>query len=221
MPRCARRWGGRAAASLGPAHRWGKSFGGRMTSQAQALAPLPNVLGLAFVGFPLHPAGRPSIERAMHLSAISIPMLCLQGTRDALAELSLIRATIADLEQLATLSIIEGADHAFHVLARSGRTDAQAMSEMLENLVVWAGVTVGNNPSRYQLPTSGSTSVRQPVRRRLGAAPTDAGSGAGDQRRVIKDKRVTPPSILPASPQLSVQVPPSGIGERLVRVGLC
>ena len=79
----------------------------------------------------------------MHLSAISIPMLCLQGTRDALAELSLIRATIADLEQLATLSIIEGADHAFHVLARSGRTDAQAMSEMLENLVVWAGVTVG------------------------------------------------------------------------------
>ena len=117
----------------------GKSFGGRMTSQAQALAPLPDVLGLVFVGFPLHPAGRPSIERAAHLSAISVPMLFLQGSRDLLADLPLMKASVADLGELATLRVIDGADHAFHVLARSGRTDSQAMGEMLAAFMAWAG----------------------------------------------------------------------------------
>ena len=117
----------------------GKSFGGRMTSQAQALAPLPDVLGLVFVGFPLHPAGRPPIVRAAHLSEISVPMLFLQGSRDLLADLPLMKASVADLGELATLRVIEGADHAFHVLARSGRTDAQAMGEMLAAFMAWAG----------------------------------------------------------------------------------
>lgn len=121
----------------------GKSFGGRMTSQAQALTPLPAVLGLSFVGFPLHPAGKPSVERALHLSAISIPMLFLQGTRDPLADLPLIEVTIAGLKQMTTLQVIDGADHAFHVLARSGRTDTQAMDEMLDAFVKWAGVVIG------------------------------------------------------------------------------
>ena len=123
----------------------GKSFGGRMTSQAQALAPLPGALGLVFVGFPLHSAGKPSVERAEHLSAISIPMLFLQGTRDALADLSLIEATVAAREGLATLRVIDGADHSFHVPARSGRTDHQAMDEMLDAFAAWAGTVVGQS----------------------------------------------------------------------------
>ncbi len=113
-----------------------------MTSQAQALAPLPDVLGLVFVGFPLHPAGRPSIERAAHLSAISVPMLFLQGSRDLLADLPLVKTAVADLGELATLGVIDGADHSFHVLARSGRTDSQAMGEMLAAFMAWAGVVV-------------------------------------------------------------------------------
>jgi len=118
----------------------GKSFGGRMTSQAQAEAALANVVALAFFGFPLHPAGKLSVERATHLSAISIPMLFLQGSRDALADLPSMEATVADLGELATLKVIEGADHSFHVLARSGRTDAQAMIEMLDSFASWAGL---------------------------------------------------------------------------------
>jgi predicted alpha/beta-hydrolase family hydrolase len=118
----------------------GKSFGGRMTSQAQAEAALANVVALAFFGFPLHPAGKLSVERATHLSAISIPMLFLQGSRDALADLPSMEATVADLGELATLKVIEGADHSFHVLARSGRTDAQAMNEMLDSFASWAGL---------------------------------------------------------------------------------
>ena len=118
----------------------GKSFGGRMTSQAQAEAALANVVGLAFFGFPLHPAGKLSVERATHLSAISIPMLFLQGSRDALADLPSMEATVADLGDLAMLKVIEGADHSFHVLARSGRTDAQAMNEMLDSFASWAGL---------------------------------------------------------------------------------
>lgn len=115
----------------------GKSFGARMTSQAQALAPLPGVRGLVFAGFPLHPAGRPSIERAAHLSGVQVPMLFLQGTRDALAEIGRITALTRELGARATLHVLDGADHAFHVLARSGRTDAQVLDEMLDAAAGW------------------------------------------------------------------------------------
>jgi predicted alpha/beta-hydrolase family hydrolase len=125
-----------------PLFAGGKSFGGRMTSQAQAKESLPNVLGLAFFGFPLHPAGKASVDRAAHLSAISIPMLFLQGTRDTLAELSLMTATVDQLGTMATLKVIDGADHAFHVLARSGRTDVQAIGEMLDTLSAWIRAVV-------------------------------------------------------------------------------
>jgi predicted alpha/beta-hydrolase family hydrolase len=115
----------------------GKSFGGRMTSQAQAAMPLIDVSGLVFWGFPLHPAGKPSIDRAAHLAKVKIPLLFLQGTRDALAELSLLRPLVAALP-LATLKEIEGADHSFHVPARSGRTDAQVRTEMIQDFLAWS-----------------------------------------------------------------------------------
>jgi predicted alpha/beta-hydrolase family hydrolase len=98
----------------------GKSFGGRMTSQAQALAPMPGVAGLVFVGFPLHPADKPGIERAEHLRQVAVPMLFLQGTRDALADVSLLQAAIAPLGPRAVLRLFDGADHAFQVRARDG-----------------------------------------------------------------------------------------------------
>jgi predicted alpha/beta-hydrolase family hydrolase len=107
----------------------GRSFGGRMTSQAQALQPLPDVRGLIFLGFPLHPAGKPSSERATHLADVKVPMLFLQGTRDDLADLELLRPMVASLGDRATLHLLEGADHSFHVLARSGRNDAQVNDE--------------------------------------------------------------------------------------------
>lgn len=116
----------------------GKSFGGRMTSQAQAATPLPGVLGLAFLGFPLHPAKQPSRERAKHLSDVSVPMLFLQGTRDALAMLDELQPVCDELGSRATLKLYEGADHSFHVPARSGRTDAEIMSEMLDAFAEWA-----------------------------------------------------------------------------------
>jgi uncharacterized protein len=115
----------------------GKSFGAQMTSQAQALEPLPGVTGLAFVGFPLHPAGKPAVERAEHLKQVGIPMLFLQGTRDELADLQLLRPVAKELGSLATLALFEDADHSFHVRARSGRTDAQVMSAMLDTFVEW------------------------------------------------------------------------------------
>lgn len=115
----------------------GRSFGGRMTSQAQALEPLPNVRGLAFLAFPLHPAGRPSIERATHLTGVMIPMLFLQGTDDALADMSLLEGVVAGLGDRATLHALDAADHAFHVPARSGRTDADVRREMLDVLAEW------------------------------------------------------------------------------------
>lgn len=115
----------------------GKSFGGRMTSQAQAKAPLAGVRGLAFLGFPLHAAGKPSIERAAHLSAIDIPMLFLQGTRDALADLALLRPLAAGLGARASLHEIAGGDHSFAVLKRSGRSNAEAMAELLDTLAAW------------------------------------------------------------------------------------
>jgi predicted alpha/beta-hydrolase family hydrolase len=115
----------------------GKSFGGRMTSQAQAAAPLPGVRGLAFVGFPLHPAGKPSTDRADHLAKIDIPMLFLQGTRDTLAEVALIEPVVQRLGSHATLHLAEGADHSLHVLARSGRNDAEVMNEILDAFAGW------------------------------------------------------------------------------------
>jgi len=121
-----------------PLFAGGKSFGARMTSQAQAASPLAGVRGLAFFGFPLHPAGKPSIARADHLDDVGIPMLFLQGTRDKLAELSLLEPVVARLGSRATLHLIDQADHAFHVPARSGRTDAAVMDEMLDAFVAWA-----------------------------------------------------------------------------------
>jgi uncharacterized protein len=116
----------------------GRSFGGRMTSQAQAASPLPRVAGLAFIGFPLHPAGRPSDERAKHLFDVQIPMLFLQGTRDDLADLGLLRPLIDKLGQRATLTLFEDADHSFHVRASTGRKDADVRREMLDALAAWA-----------------------------------------------------------------------------------
>ncbi len=121
----------------------GKSFGGRMTSQAQAERPLPSVLGLAFLGFPLHAAGRPDDRRAAHLGDIAIPMLFLQGTRDTLADLSLMRPLAQRLESSTTLKEIEGADHSFHVLKRSGRTDPEAMEELAGTLETWGRSLLG------------------------------------------------------------------------------
>jgi predicted alpha/beta-hydrolase family hydrolase len=120
----------------------GKSFGGRMTSQAQALLPLAGVHGLAFFGFPLHPAGKPSSERAKHLADIGVPLLFLQGTRDNLAELSLLEPVVESLGALATLHLVKDADHSFHVPARSGRNDGQVMNEILDAFAAWAGAIV-------------------------------------------------------------------------------
>jgi len=120
-----------------PLFAGGKSFGGRMTSQAQAKAALAGVRGLAFFGFPLHAAGQPSNTRAAHLADVHIPMLFLQGTRDKLAELDLLKPVVAQLSALATLHLIDGADHSFHVPARSGRNDREVMAEMLDAFVAW------------------------------------------------------------------------------------
>jgi predicted alpha/beta-hydrolase family hydrolase len=116
----------------------GKSFGGRMTSQAQAGSPLPGVRGLVFLGFPLHPAGRPSSDRAAHLFDVKIPMLFLQGTRDDLADLALLKPLVGRLGPRTTLRPLEDADHSFHVLARTGRKDAEVMRELLDALRAWA-----------------------------------------------------------------------------------
>jgi uncharacterized protein len=115
----------------------GRSFGGRMTSQAQAESPLPNVKGLAFLAFPLHPAKKPSAERAEHLFDVRIPMLFLQGTRDELAEMTLLEPLLKKLKSRATSKLIESADHSFHVPARSGRTDAEVLSELAATLASW------------------------------------------------------------------------------------
>jgi len=115
----------------------GKSFGGRMTSQAQAAAPLPGVRGLVFLGFPLHPPGRPARERAQHLAGVDVPMLFLQGTRDELAQLDQLEPAVAALGARATLRLFEQADHSFHVPRRSGRSDAQVLDEALDALTAW------------------------------------------------------------------------------------
>jgi hypothetical protein len=120
-----------------PLFAGGKSFGARMTSQAQAELPLAGVRGLAFLGFPLHPAGKPSIDRAAHLREVGCPMLFLQGTRDELADLTLLREAIAPLGDRATLELFDDADHSFHVRARSGRTDDQVRSHLVDVMSTW------------------------------------------------------------------------------------
>jgi len=115
----------------------GRSFGGRMTSQAQALTPLPGVVGLAFLAFPLHPAGRPSQERADHLSDVEIPMLFLQGTRDELATLELLEPVVKRLGARARLKLLQDADHSFHVRASSGRRDPDVRRELVLAFVDW------------------------------------------------------------------------------------
>jgi hypothetical protein len=129
-----------AAARLAPGlplFAAGKSFGARMTSQAQAESPLPNVRGLVFFGFPLHPANKPSDERAQHLTGVGIPMLFLQGTRDALAETRLLVPMVVALGVGSTLKLVEHADHSFHVPIRSGRTGDQIIGEVLDEAVAW------------------------------------------------------------------------------------
>ena len=120
----------------------GKSFGGRMTSQAQALSPLPNVTGLAFLGFPLHAPDKPSSERARHLTDVAVPMLFIQGTRDKLAEYSQMTELVAELGQTSTLLTIDHADHGFDVLVRSGRKPAEVMAELLAGLAAWITRTI-------------------------------------------------------------------------------
>jgi predicted alpha/beta-hydrolase family hydrolase len=116
----------------------GKSFGGRMTSQAQASQPLQGVRGLVFLGFPLHAAGKPADSRAEHLGEVAIPMLFLQGEKDKLAELELLRPLIERLGANATLVSVSDADHSFHVPKRSGRTDAEVMASLLDSFAAWA-----------------------------------------------------------------------------------
>ena len=120
-----------------PLFAGGKSFGGRMTSQAQALSPLPGVRGLVFLGFPLHPAGSPSQIRGGHLFDVRVPMLFLQGTRDALAERSQLEPLCETLGTRATLVQFADADHSFHVTTRSGRTDESIRNEMANAILTW------------------------------------------------------------------------------------
>lgn len=115
----------------------GKSMGGRMTSGAAARGPLPGVAGLVFLGFPLHRPKQPSEDRAAHLSQVTLPMLFLQGTRDELADLGLITGVCARLGPLATLHVVEGADHGFDVLKRSGRTGEEVLEELADTVVAW------------------------------------------------------------------------------------
>lgn len=127
----------KAAAGL-PMFAGGKSFGGRMSSQAASQQLLEGVRGLVFFGFPLHPPNKPSTKRADHLSKVHVPMLFFQGTRDTLADLTLLRPICADFGPLATLHIIETADHSFHVLKSSGKTDADVMRELAQTTASWA-----------------------------------------------------------------------------------
>ena len=126
-----------------PLFAGGKSFGARMTSQAQAEAPLPDVRGLVFFGFPLHPANKPADERARHLAEVKVPMLFIQGTRDALADTKLLVPMVDVLGSGATLKLIEAADHSFHVPVRSGWTDDQVLGAMLDDAAAWMRVNRG------------------------------------------------------------------------------
>jgi predicted alpha/beta-hydrolase family hydrolase len=120
-----------------PLFAGGKSFGGRMTSQAQSASPLPGVIGLLFFGFPLHPAGKPSIDRAQHLAGVKVPMLFVQGTRDEMADASLIEPTVEALRGTATLHWVPEGDHSLHVPAKSGRSDDEVLSIALDAARNW------------------------------------------------------------------------------------
>jgi uncharacterized protein len=120
-----------------PLFAGGRSFGGRMTSQAQAQAPLDGVHGLVFFAFPLHPAGKPSDSRAAHLADVAVPMLFLQGSNDALADLALLERTVASLGDRGSLELIAQADHSFHVPVKSGRKDPEVLAEALDVAVTW------------------------------------------------------------------------------------
>jgi uncharacterized protein len=129
-----------------PLFAGGKSFGGRMTSQAQAASPLPGVRGLVFLGFPLHPAGRPADERGKHLSDVQVPMLFLQGTRDELANLQLLETLCRQLGGRATLKLFPNADHSFHVPARTGRKDSDVREELMDVLASWINAVILQSP---------------------------------------------------------------------------
>jgi predicted alpha/beta-hydrolase family hydrolase len=120
-----------------PLFAGGRSFGGRMSSQAEAKAPLPQVRGLIFLGFPLHPAGKPSVDRAEHLADVQIPMLFVSGSRDALAEMDLLKPLVDRLGERATLHVVDQADHSFNVQAKRGRTSADAEAEALDTMAQW------------------------------------------------------------------------------------
>lgn len=155
----ARRWPGL------PLFAGGKSFGGRMTSQAQAAEPLPGVRGLAFLGFPLHAPGKPSEERGAHLFEVKVPMLFLQGSRDEFAQFDLLEPLTGRLG--ATLRVIAHADHSFHVPARSGRKDGEVMTEMLDVLTGWivAGLATAAGPGRGPGLAQGAASPAKARRR--------------------------------------------------------
>jgi predicted alpha/beta-hydrolase family hydrolase len=129
-----------------PLFAGGRSFGGRMTSQAQAKQALPHVRGLVFFAFPLHPAGKPGDERAEHLIDVTAPMLFLQGENDALATLDLLRPVIQRLGERATLKLIPDADHSFHVPARTGRKDADVLTDLLDTTAAWMMERVNHRP---------------------------------------------------------------------------
>ena len=126
----------------------GKSFGGRMTSQAQAASPLPGVRGIAFLGFPLHAPGRPTDERGKHLFDVQIPMLFMQGTRDEFADLQLLQPLTERLGPRATLKLFQDADHSFHVPARTGRKDSEVRAEMLDAMTDWIEKLISRRPLR-------------------------------------------------------------------------
>ena len=120
-----------------PIFAGGKSFGGRMTSQAQSSQPMPGVRGLIFFGFPLHPPGRPGIDRAKHLTSVDVPMLFLQGTRDEFAQLDLLKQVVNGLGERATVHLIEEGDHSFKVPKRVGKTEADVMNELADTVQRW------------------------------------------------------------------------------------
>jgi uncharacterized protein len=137
----------RTAAPDLPLLAGGKSMGGRMTSLAAAAAPLPGMQGLVFFGFPLHPAGRPSTERAEHLERVELPMLFVQGERDSLAQLDLLRPICAGLGARATLHVVPTADHGFHALRSSGRSDGEVLEDLARKVGAWAATVTQLHPT--------------------------------------------------------------------------
>lgn len=127
-----------------PLFAGGKSFGGRMTSQEQARAPLPGIRGLFFLGFPLHPAHQPATERAQHLRDVHVPMIFVQGSRDALADMKLMKSVVDDLGSMSTLYEIAGGDHAMHVPKRSGRSDVEVLDDALDAVAKWMAHVVSS-----------------------------------------------------------------------------